>query len=420
MKPYLPSRDAIPASGPMQGRRTFRRYFSDNLTDLSLFLMAMLLLAVVLFPFMVINVPSGNVGVLWLRFRGGTVLDPRQLKNEGLRIKSPWNELFLYDLRLQSTTDTYNAIARDGVSLTATINTRFRLKPESVPQLHQSIGPNYLVTLVRPEIGSRMREVIADYTAEEVYSTKRQEIQDRIRAGVEARMGEKVMEHHESEDYEAYKVSLSNMINLVDTLVLNIDLPDSIVTAINRKIEQYYISEEYTFRIEREKKESERKRIEAQGVRDFQQTVSQGVSDSYLRWRGIEATLQLAQSTNAKTVVIGSGKDGMPIILGNVDAAPTPPGGGSTSTEQRTTAPTPTPLAEKVPASGLPTPAEKMPPPVAASAPSSAGEKVAAPAATETPQSSFPFPVSWANIQAVLAWIARMPPPANSQPAASQ
>jgi len=256
MKPYLPSRDAIPASGPMQGRRTFRRYFSDNLTDLSLFLMAMLLLAVVLFPFMVINVPSGNVGVLWLRFRGGTVLDPRQLKNEGLRIKSPWNELFLYDLRLQSTTDTYNAIARDGVSLTATINTRFRLKPESVPQLHQSIGPNYLVTLVRPEIGSRMREVIADYTAEEVYSTKRQEIQDRIRAGVEARMGEKVMEHHESEDYEAYKVSLSNMINLVDTLVLNIDLPDSIVTAINRKIEQYYISEEYTFRIEREKKES--------------------------------------------------------------------------------------------------------------------------------------------------------------------
>src|SRR5436189_5795424 len=119
----------IPAPGgsPMQ-RRTWRRFFFHHLTDLSLFSMAALLLGVVLFPFMVVNVPSGNVGVLWLRFRGGTVLDPRQLKNEGLRIMAPWNLLFLYDLRLQSTTDTYNAIARDGVSLTATINTRFRLK----------------------------------------------------------------------------------------------------------------------------------------------------------------------------------------------------------------------------------------------------------------------------------------------------
>ena len=325
-------------------RRTWRQFFFDHLTDLSLFLMAALLLGVVLFPFMVVNVPSGNVGLLWLRFRGGTVLDPKQLKNEGLRIKAPWNEVFLYNLRLQSTTDTYNAIARDGVSLTATINTRYRLKPDAVPQLHQSIGPNYLATLVRPSIGSRMREVIADYTAEEVYSTKRQEIQDRIRAGVEAGMGEKMMERAENEDYEAYKTSLASMINLVDTLVLNIDLPDSIVTAINRKIEQYYISEEYTFRIEREKKESERKKIEAQGVRDFQQIVTQGISDSYLRWRGIEATLQLAQSPNAKTVIIGSGKEGLPIILGNVDAPSPPPKGSSpsnTPSEQRTTAPTP-------------------------------------------------------------------------------
>jgi regulator of protease activity HflC (stomatin/prohibitin superfamily) len=416
MKPYLPSWDRIPPSGIRQ-RRTWRQFFFDHLTDLSLFLMAVLLLGVVLFPFMVVNVPSGNVGVLWLRFRGGTVLDPRQLKNEGLRIMAPWNLLFLYDLRLQSTTDTYNAIARDGVSLTATINTRFRLKPGSIPQLHQSIGPNYLATLVRPEIGSRMREVIADYTAEEVYSTKRQEIQDRIRAGVEARMGEKMMERSESEDYEAYKTSLSNMINLVDTLVLNIELPESIVTAINRKIEQYYISEEYTFRVAREMKESERKKIEAQGVRDFQQIVAQGVSDSYLRWRGIEATLQLAQSTNAKTVIIGSGKEGLPIILGNVDSPPPPPKGSSpsnatTPSEERTTAPTPTTSSEKVLASGLTTPAEKMPPP--------AEKKTPPPAEAETPQYSFPFPLSWANIQAVLAWIARMPPQGASQPATSQ
>jgi regulator of protease activity HflC (stomatin/prohibitin superfamily) len=96
-------------------------------------------------------------------------------------------------------------------------------------------------------------------------------------------------------------------------------LPAAIMAAINRKTEQYYIAEEYKFRVEREKRESERKKIEGEGIRDFQQTVSQGISESYLRWRGIEATLQLSQSTNSKVVIIGSGKDGLPVILGNAD-----------------------------------------------------------------------------------------------------
>jgi regulator of protease activity HflC (stomatin/prohibitin superfamily) len=130
---------------------------------------------------MLATVPSGYVGVLWKRFGGGTVLDPRKLKNEGMRITLPWNRVFLYDLRLQSVTETYNAISRDGISLTASINIRFRLKREAVPQLHQSIGPNYVQALIGPEIGNRMREVIAEYTAEDVYSTKRGEVQIKIR-----------------------------------------------------------------------------------------------------------------------------------------------------------------------------------------------------------------------------------------------
>ena len=92
-------------------RRTLRRIFLDQLTFIALFLMVLMLLGIVLYPYMVVNVPSGHVGVLWLRFRGGTVLDPRQLKEEGFRIISPWNQVFLYDLRLQSRTDTYTAIS---------------------------------------------------------------------------------------------------------------------------------------------------------------------------------------------------------------------------------------------------------------------------------------------------------------------
>ena len=129
---------------------------------------------------------------------------------------------------------------------------------------------------------------------------------------------------------ELYRISLTDTVILFDTLVQGIELPQVVVGAINRKTEQYYISEEYKFRVAREKRESERKKIEAEGVRDFQQIVSQGISDSYLRWRGIEATLQLAQSNNSKVVIIGSAKDGLPIILGNLDTPPSS-GAGQTS-----------------------------------------------------------------------------------------
>ena len=99
------------------------------------------------------------------------------------------------------------------------------------------------------------------------------------------------------------------------------------------------MAQEYQFRIERERKESERKRIEAAGIHDFQQIVSQGISESYLRWRGIEATLQLAQSTNSKIVIVGGGKDGLPIILGNLDTAAISPAGAVPTTSQRTIMP---------------------------------------------------------------------------------
>jgi regulator of protease activity HflC (stomatin/prohibitin superfamily) len=314
MKAYVwPVDGTPPPTTPSRWRRALERHLPSAV----IYLMVATLVAVVLYPHMVVTVPSGHVGVLWKRFGGGTVLDPRRLKNEGFNLILPWNLVFLYDLRLQSFTESYNAISSDGVSLNASVVVRFRLQRDAVPVLHQAIGPNYEKILVQPGIGSLTREVMAQYTAEQVYSTARQEIQDKIRNLAEARLSEKMMEHEGEE--ESYRVSMRDTVILYDILVTGIELPAAIMAAINRKTEQYYIAEEYKFRVEREKRESERKRIEGEGIRDFQQTVSQGISDSYLRWRGIEATLQLSQSTNAKVVIIGSGKDGLPIILGNVD-----------------------------------------------------------------------------------------------------
>ena len=168
-----------------------------------IYLMVATLVCDVLAPFVIVTVPSGYVGVLWKRFGGGTVLDPRKLKNEGMRITLPWNKVFLFDLRLQSVTETYNAISRDGISLKATINTRFRLKRNAIPQLHQSIGSDYIQDLIVPEIGNRMREVMAEYTAEDVYSTKRTEIQDKIRKLAESRLGERMIEGGVGEDEDS-------------------------------------------------------------------------------------------------------------------------------------------------------------------------------------------------------------------------
>ena len=380
MHNYIP-----PAKEARSSRRrhAWWRFVERRLPMIVLMLMVATLVAVFLAPYVLHTVPSGYVGVPWRRFQNGTALDPRQLRNEGMRFIFPWNKLFLYDLRLQSVTQSYNAISRDGISLTASINIRFRLKRDSVPQLHQAIGPDYIQALVVPEVGNRMREVIAEYSAEEVYSTKRSEIQDKIRQRAEAMLGEKMVEGGENDvEYAPYRVPLYAMLNLIDTLILGIELPNAVVTAINRKVEQYYISEEYEFRVAREIRESERKKIEAEGISEFQRIVSRGISDSYLRWRGIEATLQLAQSSNSKIVILGNGKDGLPVILGN---PPSPPGSENAPAEeapaQSPTAGDKTPAAAgataPAPAKGTGKPSEKQAPAV--------GQPAAAPAAGTQP-----------------------------------
>ena len=424
-------------------------FVERRLPVIVIYLMVISLVGAILAPHVVVTVPSGHVGLMWKRFRGGTVLDPRQLKDEGLRILLPWDKMFLYDLLLQTTTDTYNAITKDGVSINATISIRFRLKHDAIPQLHQAIGPDYIARLVRPEIGSRAREVIAEYTAEEVYSTRRQDVQRGIRGHTQKMLAEKTMERtaEQSEYGDAYRVPMDELLNLLDTLVLGIVLPPTVVNAINRKVEQYYLSEEYVFRVARERKESERKKIEADGISEFQRIVSQGISDAYLRWRGIEATLQLAQSPHSKIVVIGNSRDGMPIILGNVDspAVTSPPSTDPTKSNEKMTSASPTIPLEKIPSTHLTPPLEKF----TSAGPDKPAEKPAetsqaGPTATTTPsqpatpapattgERTFVIPRSLSDVESLLSRILRSetttteakppesPAPPQSQPLQTQ
>jgi regulator of protease activity HflC (stomatin/prohibitin superfamily) len=410
MKAHLWSLDESPP--PTTARDKWRRFADRRLPGVVIFLMVATLVIVVLLPHIVVTVPSGQVGVLWKRFARGTVLDPRQLKDEGLHLILPWDKLFLYDLRVQSLTDTYNAISRDGVNLNVTLNIRFRLRRSSVPILHQVIGPDY-TKLLGPQVASEMREVIAEYNAEQVYSTARQEIQDKIRATAVEKLGRKTMDTTDPADMPD-AASMGDAVTLFDTLLYGIELPAAVVQAINRKTEQYYVAQEYEFRLDRERKESERKAIEAQGIHEFQQIVSQGISDSYLRWRGVEATLQLAQSNNSKVVIIGGGKDGLPIILGNVD---TPAPVHAQGSQETITAAAPAVPLERTPAAGLAVPVEKTP----ATAPSVTREKAAA-AGPATPSAAPPseprsfLSFSLSDLEAVLSRALRSTEPKTELP----
>jgi regulator of protease activity HflC (stomatin/prohibitin superfamily) len=155
----------------------------------------------------------------------------------------------------------------------------------------------YDTKVVIPVMRSVVREVIAKYLPEEINSTKREIIKKEIMD-------------------EATATLADNYVQLNDILIRNINLPEKLKSSIEKKLQQEQEALEYEFKIDKERLEADRKRIEAQGIQDFQKIITQSINDKLLRWNGIEATLKLAESNNAKVIVIGSGKDGLPLILG--------------------------------------------------------------------------------------------------------
>jgi len=219
----------------------------------------------------------------------------------------------------------------------------------------------------------------------------------------------------EQPDPKHYNDFLQNSIQILDTLVLSIELPPPIVAAINRQTEQYYQIQEYKLRVEREAQESIRKQIEANGIAAFQRTVSQGISDSYLRWRGIEATLALAQSPNTKIVIIGNSKDGLPIILGNVDSPASPalgpkPAEGQTAPGDRPPATSPPPPSTPPAGSSSAVPPSDTP---AGGAATAADKKTDAPAGSDKQTGSY-IPLDLADLKAILSRISEGLRPAGS------
>ena len=307
-----------------------KQFLLRNLTGFTSLFIVFVFLLIYFAPNIIITVPAGHVGVLWKRFDDGTVTN--RFYREGNQFILPWNRMLIYDARILRVNEDYDIISSNGLAIGANITFRLRINRDLVGLLHKYLGPDYLQTVVIPKVGAVARAEAAKYSPVQLYSTNREEVEASILAVTREQIDQLTTTILETEELERerrgispLKVSASDepptVIRLHDILFRSITLPALVRDAIERKEQQYHVNLEYDFRLDRERKESERKAIEAQGIQQFQRVVSDGITDAYLRWKGIDATLQLALSNNSKIVVIGSGKDGLPIILGPFDGA---------------------------------------------------------------------------------------------------
>ena len=260
--------------------------------ELLIALMVFAMLVVYFWDRIVINVPSGHRGVLFRALGEGTVTDKSW--GEGLTVIFPWDKMDLYDIKILAAQDTIHALTQDGLSVHAEISYRYVVKLDSLGWIHKNVGTNYKETIIIPHVTASTRDVISRYRVDALFTTGRKDIQEAMLTKVKN------------------QVNAIYPITIIDLLVRNIAIDKTVEQSIANKLVKEQEMLGYDFILKKEMKEKDRKIIEAQGIQAFRNT--SGIS--ILQWKGIEATKELATSANAKVIVIGSGKDGLPIILG--------------------------------------------------------------------------------------------------------
>lgn len=269
----------------------------EKLPKIALPVIIIFIVLIVLLSKSAITIDSGEAGVLYKTFGGGVVTDEPAM-GEGFHIVAPWNKVYVYEVRQQEVFEKMNVLSSNGLDIKLEASAWFQPDFSNLGKLHQEKGQSYVSRVLQPAIRSAARSVVGRYTPEQLYSSKRDAIQEEI--------------------YEETKKIVSKQyVQLNEILVRDVTLPNTIKDAIERKLKQEQESLEYEFRLITADKEAQKQRIEAQGKADANRILSASLTDKILQDKGIEATLKLAESPNSKVVIIGSGKDGMPIILGN-------------------------------------------------------------------------------------------------------
>ncbi len=249
--------------------------------------------AIFFFRDIFITIRPGQAGVLYRTFLGGTQTD--RVFGEGLHVIFPWDEMYLYNVRYQRVLRHVEVLTQKGLKVRLGVAIRFHPEYDLLGVLHQQLGPDYVATVIVPEVESTLLRILGNFDAEEVYRS-----QQAINAAV----------INEALDEVAHRFVVVD-----DVIIREVQLPPRIATAIESKIEQQQLLLAYEFRTRKEEEERRRKVIEADGIRQYNELVTASLTDNILKWHGIEATRELAKSPNAKFVVVGNGDEGLPVIL---------------------------------------------------------------------------------------------------------
>lgn len=242
------------------------------------------------------TIQSNERAIIFYPFTTG--LNKDNVIDQGTHMKAPWNTVYTYKVNEMSSDENMDILDKNGLSIHVDITVRYFPIPEKIGYVHQKFTQSYVEVLVIPEVRSTVRQVMGRFTAEEIYSTKRAEVEAAIQR-------------------ETEKILSLNNVTATAVLIRSIVLPEQIKGAIENKLQQEQEALAYQFRLDKEKSEAERKRIAAEGESRANNIINNSLTDKLLKMRGIEATLELSKSPNSKVVIIGSGKDGMPLILGN-------------------------------------------------------------------------------------------------------
>lgn len=276
-------------------RRRLRTFCRRQAPYLILITFLLIFFVVFFFNSIVVLIHPGELGVLWRMLGGGTQIDT--VYREGLHVILPFNKMYVYNVRKQEFPDSINVLTVDGLTVGVKYSVRYYLEKDSLPLLHQRVGPDYVNVVVKPEVRSVMRSIFGQYKPEEIY-TNQKAIQERISELSKGRLG-------------------GRFISLDAVPIESVTLPPKITDAIEAKLVQQQVDEEYAYRIDIATKEADRKRLESAGIRDYNNTINGSLTPSILAWQGIQATEDLSKSPNSKVVVIGSGKNGLPLVLGS-------------------------------------------------------------------------------------------------------
>lgn len=269
----------------------------DKLPKIGIPLIIIIILAIIVLAKSAVTIGSGEAGVLYRTFGGGVVTDKPPM-GEGFHLVAPWNKVFIYEVRQQELFEKMKVLSSNGLEIQIDASAWYQPVTQDLGNLHQTLGKNYLQRVIQPAIRSAARSVVGRYTPEQLYSSKRDAIQDEIFA-------------------ETKKILDNQFVQLNEVLVRDVTLPTTIKEAIERKLKQEQESLEYEFRLVTAAKEAEKVIIEAEGKAESNRILSASLTDKILKDKGIDATLKLAESPNTKIVVVGSGDDGLPLILGN-------------------------------------------------------------------------------------------------------